>query len=393
MIAFIQQLRKAEIPVSVRYVLEFYDGIRRGLAPDLDRLFLLARLVFVKRVEHYDAFERVFAAFFLGKDSGQMPQWEETFAGKPFEEWLREQVAKGAISLDELRTFELDELLKRFWETMLKQEGEHHGGNRWIGTGGRSPFGHSGSSGGGVRVYGKGLHGTAQKVIDRRNYMNYSGKSALAGTNVGQALAALKNHKRAGPETELEIDETIHRTAKNGGEIELVFTKELRDRLKLVVLLDNGGYSMEPHLQLVKEVFGKMRDRFKDLKYYYFHNCLYGTVYEDMRRTVAVAWETLVSRGADTHLIVIGDANMAPSELMAANGSLYSHTHDRRPGIEWLKQLRAAFPASVWLNPIPRQYWAGESVTITHVGRIFPMEDLTLAGIKNGVQILSGGEY
>ena len=388
MLSFIQQLRKAEIPVSVRYVLEFYDGIRKGLAPDLDGLFLLARLVFVKKVEHYDTFERVFAAFFLGTGSWQMPEWEEAFAGKPFEEWLREQVEKGVITPDELREFEIEELLKRFWETLLKQDSAHHGGRTWVGTGGRSPFGHSGSAGGGVRVYGRGRHGTAQKVIGRRNYINYSEKSRLSGNNVSQALALLKNLKRAGPETELEIDETICRTAKNGGEIELVFARELRDRLKLVVLMDNGGYSMEPYLQLVKSVFGKIRDSFKDLKFYYFHNCLYGTVFENMERTQAAPWETLVSRGADTHLIIIGDANMAPSELMAANGSLYFHTCDRRPGVEWLKLLRAAFPASVWLNPIQRQYWAAESNTIEQIGRIFPMEDLTLGGIRNAVQIL-----
>ena len=388
MLSFIQQLRRAEIPVSVRYVLEFYDGIRRGLAPDLDSLFLLARLVFIKKVEHYDAFERVFAAFFLGKDAWQMPDWENAFAGKPFEEWLRELVERGGITPEELRTFDIEELLKRFWETLLNQDGAHHGGSKWVGTGGRSPFGHSGTAGGGVRVFGRGRHGTAQKVIDRRNYMNYSGKSRLSGTNVSQVLASLKNLKRAGPESELEIDETIHRTAKNGGEIELVFAKEFRDRLKLVVLLDNGGYSMEPYVQLVKSVFEKIRDKFRDLKYYYFHNCLYGTVYEDMERTKPVAWESLVARGGDTHLIIIGDANMAPSELMASSGSLYFHTADRRPSVEWLKQLRAAFPAGVWLNPIPKQYWASESVTISQIGRIFPMEDLTLAGIKNAVQIL-----
>ncbi|MGC8492496.1 MAG: hypothetical protein ACP5SH_12240 [Syntrophobacteraceae bacterium] len=388
LLSFILQLREAEIPVSVRYILEFYEGIQKGLAPDIDRLFLLARLVFVKKVEHYDAFERVFAAFFLGQGGAQPVEWEAAFAGKPFEEWLREQVARGAISLDELRTFEIDELLKRFRETLLQQEGAHHGGNRWIGTGGRSPYGHSGSVGGGVRVYGRGLHGTAQKVIDRRNYLNYSGKARLAESNVGQALALLKNLKRAGPETELEIEETIRRTAKNGGEIELVFAKEFRDRLKLVVLLDNGGYSMEPYLQLVKSVFTKIRDKFKDLKYYYFHNCLYGTVYENMERTRAVSWETLVSRGPDTHLIIIGDANMAPSELMAANGALYTYTSDRRPGIEWLKLLRTAFPASVWLNPVPKRYWSAESITIDRIGRIFPMEDLTLDGIRNAVQIL-----
>ncbi len=388
MLSFIQQLREAEIPISVQYILEFYRGLQKGLAPDLDRLFLLARLVFIKNVEHYDAFERVFAHFFLGKGSWQMPDWEDVFAGKPFQEWLRDQVEKGVISAEELRTYGMEELLKRFWETLLEQSGAHHGGNTWIGTGGRSPFGHSGHAGGGIRVYGKGLHGTAQKVIDKRNYINYSEKSPLARENVSQILASLKNLKRAGPETELDIDETIARTAKNGGEIELVFAREFRDRLKLSVLLDNGGYSMMPYFDLVKSVFGKIRDHFKDLKYYYFHNCLYGAVYLDLPRTRTIAWEAFVSQGSDTHLIIIGDANMAPFELMAANGSLYIEGGDRRPGREWLKEIRAAFPASVWLNPIPKERWSQESVTVNQIARIFPMEDLTLAGIRNAVQVL-----
>ncbi|MGO9417092.1 MAG: hypothetical protein ACLP51_18390 [Syntrophobacteraceae bacterium] len=388
MISFIQQLREAEIPVSVRYILEFYRGLQEGLAPDLDRLFLLARLVFVKKVEHYDAFERVFARFFLGKGSWQIPDWEEVFAGKPFHEWLREQLENGAISAEELRTYGIEELLKRFWETLLEQSGQHDGGHTWIGTGGQSPFGHSGRAGGGMRVYGRGLHGTAQKVIDKRSYVNYSDKSLLARENVSQILASLKNLKRAGPETELDIDQTIARTAKNGGEIELVFAREFRDRLKLTVLLDNGGYSMMPYLELVKSVFGKIRDHFKDLEYYYFHNCLYGAVYQDLPRTRAIPWETFVSRGSDNHLIIIGDANMAPFELMASNGSLYVQSGDPRPGQEWLKELRAAFPASVWLNPIPKERWSRESVTIGRIAGIFPMEDLTLAGIKNAVQIL-----
>jgi hypothetical protein len=381
-------LREAQIPISLRYVLEFYQGLQDGLAPDLDRLFLLARLVFIKKVEHYDAFERVFAGFFLGKDSWQMSDWEEAFAGKPFQEWLREQL-EGIVSADELRTYGTEELLRKFWETLLAQTDAHHGGSTWIGSGGRSPFGHSGHAGGGMRVYGKGLHGTAQKVIDRRNYINYTEKSLLAMDNVGHILASLKNLKRSGPQTELDIEETIARTAKNGGEIELVFTRELRDRLKLIVLLDNGGYSMIPYLKLVKTVFGKIRDLFKELKYYYFHNCLYGAVYQDLARTRAIPWEAFVSQGSDTHLMIIGDANMAPFELMAANGSLYIQSGDRRPGREWLKELRAAFPASVWLNPIPKERWPKESVTISRIAGIFPMEDLTVAGIRNAVQILN----
>ncbi|MGA2404990.1 MAG: hypothetical protein ABSG91_25375, partial [Syntrophobacteraceae bacterium] len=328
---------------SVRYILEFYRGLQKGLAPDLDRLFLFARLVFIKNVEHYDAFERVFARFFLGKDSWQMPGWEDVFAGKPFRDWLREQIEKGVITPGELREYGSEELLMRFWKTLLEQRDPHAGGHSWIGTGGGSPFGHTGHIGGGLRVYGRGLYGTAQKVIDERNYINYSGKSPLTMENVGHILAALKNLKRAGPETELDIDETIARTAKNGGEIELVFARELRDRLKLIVLLDNGGYSMIPYLELVKSVFGRIRDQFKQLKYYYFHNCLYGTVYRDLPRTQAIPWEVLVAQGSDTHLIIIGDANMAPFELMAANGSLYIQTGIEDPAGSGLKSSGRRF--------------------------------------------------
>ncbi len=393
-LAFIQALRRAEIPVSMKHLLEFYRALQMGLAPDVDRLFLLARLVFVKRVEHYDAFERVFSAFFMGKDAGEaMPDWEEMLSGKPFQDWLREQIDKGVLTLDELRRFDPEDLMARFWETVLAQQGKHQGGNRWVGTKGRSPFGHGGKSGGGVRVYGQSLYGTAQKVIGDRNYVNYSQKAVLGRENLRQVLASLRNFQAAGPETELDVDRTIDRTAKNGGEIELVFTRELRDRLKLIVLLDNGGYSMSPYIDLVKTVFAKIREQFRDLKYYYFHNCIYGTVYRDVYRIRAIDWQELLARDRDTRLVIIGDANMAPFELMAAYGSLYTHSTDRstdrRPGREWLEELKAAFPASVWLNPIPKERWGYESSTITRIARIFEMEDLTLAGIRNAVDYLN----
>jgi hypothetical protein len=390
MIAFINELRRAEIPVSMRYVLEFHHALRKGLAPDLDRLFLLARLIFVKKVEHYDAFERVFSSFFLGRSPlPDIQEWEDAFAGKPFQEWLRDQIAKGMISPDEVRDFGTEELLMRFWETLLAQEERHRGGNTWIGTGGRSPFGHGGRSGGGIRVFGQSLHGTAQKVIGRRNYLNYSERSTLAQENLRQVLTSLKNLQHVGPESELDVDETIARTAKNAGEIELVFTRELRDRLKLIVLMDNGGYSMVPYVDLVKTVFGNIRQQFRDLRYYYFHNCIYGIVFNDERRTRPTPLDALKADGPETRLILIGDANMALAELMAAGGSIYFFDGERKPGREWLQELRAAFPASIWLNPIPKDRWKMESTSIDWISRIFPMEDLTLAGIKNAVAYLN----
>ncbi len=389
-LSFINALRREEIPVSVRQVLEFHGALREGLAPDIDHLFLLTRLIFIKRVEHYDTFERVFASFFMGKDFRKIStDWEDALSSKPFEQWLREEIEKGTLTVDELREFGTDELLRRFWETIAKQQDRHRHGRTWIGTSGTSPFGHGGRDGGGIRVHGKSIHGTAQKVISGRNYLNYSSKSSIAHDNLHQVLASLRNFQLAGPETELDIDETISRTAKNGGEIDLVFTRERRDRLKLIVLLDNGGYSMEPYIDLVKAVFGKIRDQFKELKYFYFHNCIYGTVYSDQPRTRPVHWENFIGRGRDTRLIIIGDANMAPAELMAASGSLYFVSEERKSGREWLKELRTAFPASIWLNPIPKERWAGESISIDRIGRIFPMEDLTLSGIKNAVDRLN----
>ncbi len=390
MLPFVLQLRHVGIPISVRYVLEFYRALQQGLAPDVDRLFLLARLVFIKRVEHYDLFERVFAAYFLAQ--GQMPDspdWEDLLAGKPFQAWLRDQIAAGNLPEDALRQFGTEELLARFWETVLAQRGEHHGGNTWVGTRGRSPFGHGGRQGGGMRVYGDSLYGTAQKVVGRRNYVNYSDTSTLSRGNLRQVLASLKNLQAVGPESELNVDETIARTAKNGGEIDPVFARELRDRLKLVMLLDNGGYSMMPYVELVRQIFGRIQAQFKELKYYYFHNCVYGTVYVDPARSRPLPWDRLTGGGQDRRLIIIGDANMAPAELMAANGGISIYATERKPGREWLQELKVAFPVSVWLNPIPRARWGQQSMTIDQIGRIFHMEDLTLAGIKNAVDYLN----
>lgn len=390
MIGFVYQLREAGIPVSVQYVLELYRALQRGLAPDLDRLFLLARLIFIKRVEFYDTFEQVFAAYFMGGDAARrITDWEELLAGKPFQEWLREQIETGQLSPEEIRQLDNEELLARFYETVMAQQGRHEGGHTWVGTRGRSAYGHGGLQGGGIRVYGESVHGTAQKVIGERRYINYSETRTLATENLRQVLTSLKSLRPAGPETELNIDETIARTARNGGEIELVFGRELRNRIKLIILLDNGGYSMTPYVDLVKTVFNKIRDAFNDVSYYYFHNCIYGAVYQDVRRTRPIKWEKLTSEGQSTRLIVIGDANMAPSELMAAHGSLDIMTSVRKPGHEWLQELRTAYPVSIWLNPIPRYRWSRESVSIPHIQRIFPMEDLTLAGIKNAVGYLN----
>ncbi len=390
MIGFIYELKKAGIPISVQYVLEFFRALQQGVARNMDQLFLLSRLIFVKRVEHYDIFEQVFSRFFLGsRGQDRLPCWKELLDEKPFREWLQE-LENGGQGLTNPGETDTEELLSRFWQTLLDQAGEHHGGHRWVGTRGSSPFGHSaGRVAAGVRVYGSGRHGAAVKVIDQRRYINYSEKSTLGKENLRQVLVSLKSLQPMGPETELDVEETIHRTAKNGGEIELFFRRELRDRLRLILLMDNGGYSMRPHVELVKGIFQRIRDLFQDVNHYYFHNCIYGTVYANPERTRPVKWDHLLSESSRTRLIVIGDANMAPFELLAAQGALNITSQERKPGIQWLRELRAAFPVSLWLNPIPRERWGWHSSTIFQIAEVFHMEDLTLEGIKRGVEFLN----
>lgn len=390
MLDFFYLLKDAGIPITGHGILDFYRAFSQGLVTNLDRLFLLLRLIFVKRVEQYDTFEQVFREYFFGDGGGRKAEeWEALLAVKPFQEWLADALDKGVLTPEQVHTMPLEELVRRFWETSQKQEGKHSGGDRWIGTGGRSPFGHSGFVKGGVRVFGTGVHGTARKVIGERRYVEFSDEAPVTRENLRQILSCMKSLKPVGPLAELDVDETIYRTAKAGGEIELIFRRELRNNVSLIALLDNGGYSMTPYIPIVKTLFHRIRDIFKDVKYYYFHNCIYGVVYEDPPRTKAIKWDDLIQNGPETRLIIIGDANMAPSELMASFGSIDIFTTVRKPGYRWLQGLREFFPTSVWLNPIPKKMWKYESITIKKIAEIFHMEDLTLGGLKNAVAYLN----
>lgn len=392
MIEFFYKLRDAGIPVSIHGIMDFYDAVRKGLVRDIDSLFLVTRLIFVKRLEHYDLFEQTFASYFYGKDGlRELQEWEELLHSKPFRKWLDEEVKAGRLMPEEIQSLTTEELIRRFWETVMAQRDAHHGGNRWVGTRGGSPYGHSASSPyeGGIRVYGSSVYGTARKVIGERRYINYAEDAPLTRENIRQILSSMKSLRPIGPLCELDVDETIYQTAKNGGEIELIFRRELRNKVEVVVLLDNGGYSMTPYIPLVKTIFHRIRDTFENVRYYYFHNCIYGTVYKNPQRTEAIRWDDLLQLGPKARLIIIGDANMAPSELMASFGAIDMFTTVRKPGYQWLQELRRAFPVSVWLNPIRKDLWKYESSTIRRIASIFHMEDLTLGGLKRAVEYLN----
>jgi uncharacterized protein len=389
---FILRLREYGVPVSLTDAIDFYKGMERGLAPDLDSLFLFARLAFVRRVEHMDAYERAFAFHFYGLDLPRVAEGDPELLDTPqFREWLKAAVRKGELPAHAMWTFPPGELMKRFWETMRKQTEAHQGGSRWIGTGGNSPFGHSGNASGGVRVFGEGGKGSALKVIGERRYIDYSDDKSLSHANLSQALASLKSLKPSGPRDELDLDATIYQSARNGGEIDLVFRRALLDRIEVILLIDNGGSSMIPHVALTRLLFAKVRDRFKRRDTYFFHNTIYGTVYKDAQRRLPLPVEKLLQRSPETRLLILGDASMAPEELLYPGGAITWGTQDAEPSLRWLERLRDRFRHSAWLNPIPKENWpeAYGRTTIKRIGQVFRMEDLTLGGIKRAVEWLN----
>lgn len=390
---FLLLLRDYGVPASPREFLDFNAGLERGVVTSLDDLFIFARLSFVRRVEHMDAFERAFCFYFYGID---IPAVEEgdmaLLKTKQFQEWLAQQIAAGNIPKKAIYHYDIDELMQKFWDTLREQMEAHHGGSKWVGTKGNSPFGHSGNSERGVRVQGAGGNRSALKVIGDRRYVQYSERNQLRAENLRQALESLKHMKSEGPRDRLNMDKTIYETARNGGDIDLVFERDLRDKISIVMLVDNGGYSMSPFVEMVQLLFGKLHDRFEDMTTYYFHNTIYEKVYTDFRRMRGHSVEQLLLRKNDVRIVIVGDATMAPEELESWGGSITAYGgREQKPSIYWLRRISERFPHTCWLNPIPREHWesAYGHYTLNRIREIFRMEDMTLGGVKNMVDFLS----
>ncbi len=390
---FVSLLRDYGVPVGVRELLELNQGFERGVVKHLDDLFIFARLVFVKRVEHMDAFERAFAWYFYGIDVPPVAEGDvELFNTDQFRRWLEKEMREGRLPHRALWDYDPETLMKRFWDTLRKQMEEHHGGSRWIGTGGNSPFGHSGNAERGTRVLGASRNRSALKVIGDRRYIAYSDRNQLREENLRQALETMKHMKNEGPYNRLNLEDTIRNTARNGGEIELVFERDLRDKISVVLLIDNGGYSMTPFIEITRLLFAKMHERFEDLQTFFFHNTLYERIYTDFMRTRALPTEQLLLRKPEVRLVVVGDAAMAPEELEARGGAIDNYyDFNRPPSAHWLRRLSERFPHNCWLNPIAREQWARVhgAYTINRIRSFFHMEDMTLGGIKGMVERLS----
>ncbi|MGZ6249647.1 MAG: vWA domain-containing protein, partial [Syntrophales bacterium] len=363
-----------------------------GMIQSVDDVYTTARSILVKSERYFDMYDQVFAHFFRGIALKAPEEIELTEIVKALlEEWLKNpaQIAE-ALGLDEskLKDMTPEELIQYFLDLLKDQTEAHHGGNRWIGTGGTSPVGHSGYHPGGMRVGGQSRNKSAVKVAMERRYRDYSQEGPLTEVQMGEALKRLRRMIPSGPKDIVNVDKTIYETMRNAGEIEIIFDRRLSDRLKIILMIDNGGWSMDPYVEVVQTLFHYARSQFKDLKIYYFHNTIYSRVWQDAeRRYKPEPIDEFVRKDPETRLIVVGDASMAPYELMHTNGSIYIDEVEVGTGIERLKFLAKTFRHSVWLNPQPEQDWR-HTFTVGMIWRVFPMFELTLDGLEKAVQHL-----
>jgi len=391
-VRFFYMLREKGVPVTPTSFLRLQKALALGVIGSLDDFYTAARSILVKSERYFDAYDQVFAHYFKGAQIESMEDVELTDIAKALlEEWLKHpQEMAEALGLDEetLARLTPEELIRYFLDRLKEQDGAHHGGNRWIGTGGTSPVGHSGRHPGGMRVGGASRSKSGVKVAMERRYRDYSQEGPLTEFQMGEALKRLRRMIPHGPRDVVNMEKTITETMKNGGEIEIVFDRRLSDRLKVILMIDNGGWSMDPYVGIVQTLFNYARSQFKELKIYYFHNTIYSRVWLDPQRHLRPeTLEEFARRDPETRLIFVGDAAMAPYELVGANGSLYLGQKDSHSSQERLGFLARTFRHAAWLNPQPESSW-GYTWTIGEIRKSFPMFELTLDGLEKAVQHL-----
>ena len=389
---FFYLLRQVGIPVSPTSFLRLQKALGMGLITSIDDFYTAARAILVKSERYFDLYDQAFAHHFEGAELKEPEEFElSEVARAMLDEWLKDPKGLAdALGIDEesLNKLSPDELLQYFLDRLKEQTGEHHGGGKWIGTGGTSPVGHSGYHPGGMRVGGISRNKSAVKVAMDRRYRDYSQEGPLTQAQIGEALKRLRNLMPAGPKDVINIDETIYQTMKNAGEIEIVFERSLKDRLKVILAIDNGGWSMEPYIELVQTLFNYSRAQFKELRTFFFHNTIYDNLWEDpprFRKPFKV--DDLARLDPETRFIIVGDASMAPYELMATDGSIHIEERTMKPSYERLRFIAETFPKSAWFNPKMADEWP-YTRTINVIQEIFPMFELTIDGLEDAVSYL-----
>lgn len=390
---FFYTLKDRGIPVTPTSFLRLQNAMSKGLVHSLDDFYTVARTILVKSERYFDTYDRIFAHHFRNASLEDPTAVElNEVARAMLEEWLQnpqELADMLGIDKDKLKKMTPEELIQYFLERLKEQTEAHHGGNKWIGTGGTSPTGHSGYHPGGMRVGGRSRNHSAIKVALDRRYRDYSQEGPLTQSQIGEALRRLRRLMPTGPRDVVNVDKTIYETMRNAGEIDIVFDRRLTDRLKVMLLIDNGGWSMEPYIEVVQTLFHYASSQFKDLKIFFFHNTIYSRIWADPQRYYKPQdVDELIRWDPETRVIIVGDANMAPYELMHPNGAIYVDAKPSGTSIERLRFIAGTFPHSVWLNPMPSDEWY-YSTTVKAIRQVFTMYELTLDGLEKAVQFLT----
>ena len=387
---FFFELRRRKVPVATQEWLALMQALSMGLhESSLDGFYHLARAVLVKDLAYFDAYDDAFLAVFRGVRADSLELASSLL------QWLDDPKKRAQLSEEQrrlLQALDPEGLRELFKKRLAEQKERHDQGNRWIGTGGSSPFGNSGENPNGMRV-GQGGQRTAMQVAEERRFREYRKDRVLDVRRVDLALRALRDLGRDGAPVELDIDETIEKTARNAGELEVVERAARRNRTKVVLLMDVGG-SMDPHAYLVEQLFtaAARTGRFARFRHYYFHNAVYDDVYLDAQFRQPFPLAELI-HGSDRNekLVFVGDAAMHPAELLGVGGSLYAYgmVRDRTPAIEHMRALAHHFRRSAWLNPSSHYEW--NQTTVRTLRSLFPMFPLTIEGLQASVRHLVRG--
>jgi uncharacterized protein with von Willebrand factor type A (vWA) domain len=397
---FFYTLRAAKIPVSVGEYLTLLEALKKGVigprsqltggssdVSSINDFYFLARTALVKDEKHYDKFDRAFAAYFQGIEKAA------DFSREIPAEWLKKNLEKFLTPEEQARLKALgwDELMETLKKRLEEQKDRHEGGNKWIGTGGTSPFGAYGHNPQGIRIgQDKSRTRSAVKVWDQRAYQDYDDTQQLGTRNIKVALRRLRKFAREGHDDELDLEATIRSTAANAGMLDIKMRPERHNNVKVLLLMDVGG-TMDDHIQRVEELFSAAKTEFKHLEFYYFHNCVYEFMWKNNRRRFAEkfdTWDIIRKYNKDYKLIFVGDATMSPYEILQPGGSV--EYNNEEAGAEWLQRLMNAFPKFAWINPEPQGVWQyRQSIAVIQQLVQNKMYPLTLQGLEEAMRHLT----
>ncbi|WP_194721070.1 vWA domain-containing protein [Noviherbaspirillum malthae] len=387
LIDFFFTLKDAKIPVSIKEFLILLEAMQKSVInPSLDEFYFLSRTTLVKDEAHYDKFDKAFGLYFRGIDA-----IFEKHPEIPLE-WLQKRMERELTPEQKaaIEKFGYDKLMDRLKELLKEQKERHEGGSKWIGTGGTSPFGNGGQNPEGIRIGGEGGNRTAVKVWEARSFRDYDDERELGTRNIKVALRRLRKFAREGAEEELALDDTIRATANNAGYLDIKMQPERKNNIKVLMLLDVGG-TMDDHIARTEELFSAAKTEFKNMEFFYFHNCVYDYLWKNNRRRHAErfpTWDILRKYPPDTKLIFVGDATMSPYEILQPGGSV--EYNNEEAGAEWLQRFTSTFPKFIWLNPEPEGLWQyRQSISVIRQlmnNRMFPV---TIEGLERGMRMLS----